>query len=283
MSKKDAERMPVNFNVAVPEAGQNAIITFDIDDCLKLMEALKCEGLGAAMDKFSALDIAAIRAGIRIGLKGGDPERLERGLPLEELAANLIDAVMLRRKGKTRLEAEREAAAGPDRMPAALSLIESRDRSLAAFFRPGQIVQEVVATCDKDDATVNTKFEDTGLLAGITPLFDNSVILAEAFIPAADARRVAGKPVRRNGVFRIYNSTDDVSGPESWFGRLLEKASDATAQSQFPIVTKMRYLVDSTAARTFVLQFRSGQRDAVEVNTFAGSCQALMALREIRR
>jgi hypothetical protein len=105
---------PFNFNVAIPEAGPGAIITFSHRDLRELNEELKTEGITYAIADtiaaLDALDLEMIERLARLGIKGGDRKRAEETLPIEDLATRLIDGLLLRYKGKTLAEINAEKA-----------------------------------------------------------------------------------------------------------------------------------------------------------------------------
>ncbi|MFC3227321.1 hypothetical protein ACFOGJ_08780 [Marinibaculum pumilum] len=153
----------------------------------------------------------------------------------------------------------------------------------ASSVRPGQVVQEVVATHATTVTSTSLTFATAGLQAAITPVFSDSVIEAQAFVPRADARRNAGTPVDMRGRFRIQNVTNAAASPEYFFGRVLIAGTSELAQSTSPIAIQWRYTVNSVAERTFQLQIAAGTDPNVIISTSAADSAISMILREIRQ
>lgn len=151
-------------------------------------------------------------------------------------------------------------------------------------FLPGQVIQETVQTRSVTDSTTSDTFTDTGLSASITPLLSDSVVEAMAYIPEARLDLVAGSSAIRVGYFRLNNSTDATAGQPFRFGRNLSAGASASAVPSFAAVTThMRYTVNSTSSRTFVLQFRAHVATDLQVSTDAASSTISLILREIRQ
>jgi hypothetical protein len=165
---------------------------------------------------------------------------------------------------------------------AAIVAFEAEADAKIATFNTGAIVQEVVVTRSTNDSTTATGLNDTGLTGDITPQFADSVIEVEAFIPAASIRRTSDTHSSRLAQLRIRNSTNAVNGPTHWFGRELVASSSLVAQSETMAVVRMRYTVNSLAARTFILQFGTNTTTTT-VQTSANTSTITLTLREIKQ
>jgi hypothetical protein len=90
-----------SFVIALPEAGEHAILTFDVRD-FELLEAELGEDYVAKI--FEGLDrraITTLRRALTAGLKGGDVNQALNALPLDELCMRVADAFYLRIHGRT--------------------------------------------------------------------------------------------------------------------------------------------------------------------------------------
>lgn len=95
-----------NFAVPVPEAGENAIATFNVAGLRKLQEKF---GEGYAPKILTAFDggnIEAIAEVAEIAIQGGSATDAMERLSVSDLTARLADALMLRLRGKTVAELE---------------------------------------------------------------------------------------------------------------------------------------------------------------------------------
>lgn len=171
----------------------------------------------------------------------------------------------------------------PNTVQAAIEAMLSNGRLRVALAAPGQVVQEVVATRDVDDTTTDDGFVDTGLSAVITPKFSDSAIEAMCFAGNVQVARVAGSTTIRRGRMRLRNSTADVNGEPSHFGRDLASASEGGVSSLTPVVTHFRNAPGSASAQTIVLQFASSEETNVQVRTRGDQSSLKLIVREIRQ
>lgn len=139
------------------------------------------------------------------------------------------------------------------------------------------LVQEVVATYAPTQDTLNTWWTNTGLVGSITPRFDDSVIEATAYLP--HAYTYSSQCEYRIGHFRIRNETDNADSDRVVIGAR-SAPSSGIGYIHTPALVNMRYTVDSTAPRTFRVQFMSDTSCAA-VGT--GSTTKTLILREIKQ
>lgn len=90
-----------NFAVPLPEAGEHAILTYDIADLKALQEALGEDYVVAIFRGLDASRIPIIETCMRVGVKGGDPDVAMRNVAVSDLTGRIGDALMLRLRGKT--------------------------------------------------------------------------------------------------------------------------------------------------------------------------------------
>jgi hypothetical protein len=165
---------------------------------------------------------------------------------------------------------------------AAIVAFEAEADAKIATFNTGAIVQEVVVTRTTNDTTTSTTMVDTGLTGAITPLFANSVIEAIAIVPWATNRLITGTGTERFGYFRVRNTTNTTNGPTHSFGRRLAASSAVDLSSAAPVIARIRYTVNSLAARTFILQMSTGDTDT-QTQTSANTSTITLILREIKQ
>lgn len=121
----------------------------------------------------------------------------------------------------------------------------------------GVILQVVTATSSADDATSLATLQASSLSAAITPLAATSKLLVTVD-GECNAFRIGGTIAERYMWVAIRNTTNSVTVVEQIRGRELVATSSVIANSQSPIALRGIYTVNSTAARTFQLQFRAG-------------------------
>lgn len=120
----------------------------------------------------------------------------------------------------------------------------------------GAILQVVTAVSTTTDTTTSTTLVDSSLSAVITPLAADSKLIITVD-GECRAERAALTPVARYLHVAIYNSTNSVLVVEQFRGRNLDAANAAAAISIMPIALRGIYTVNSLAARTFKLQFKT--------------------------
>jgi hypothetical protein len=101
------------FAVPCPEAGENAIINFSIDDLERLEDEFGDQYLKTISDALDRLNIKIVKAVLLTALKGGDPDLLMRTIPVSDVAKRLADGLALILYGKTISEMETPAALSP--------------------------------------------------------------------------------------------------------------------------------------------------------------------------
>jgi len=146
-----------------------------------------------------------------------------------------------------------------------------------------QVVQEVYVERSTADTTTSATFTDTGLTANITPLYADSLIVAEAFIPSALVSRVAGDLAPRVGIFRLRNSTAAINGPTSTIGRNLSASSTVGSAIYQPTSVRYRAPVSSLVLQAFVLQFSVSIATNLQLSTDAATAPISLLLKEIKQ
>lgn len=91
----------INFAIPFPEAGENAILTYDFNDLKALQDALGEEYVRDVYRGLDASRIPIIETAMRIGIKGGDYEAAMRNVAVSDLTGRIADALTLRLRGKT--------------------------------------------------------------------------------------------------------------------------------------------------------------------------------------
>jgi hypothetical protein len=145
----------------------------------------------------------------------------------------------------------------------------------------GSILQVVTASSTANDTTTSVTAVDSSLSLAITPQASTSKLLV--FVSGeCTARRVAGTIAERDMYVEIYNSTNSVSLVEHLRGGVLIGTSSAAAPFVQDIGLMGTYTVNSTAARTFKLRYRSAVVTNVqgEINGSAAG-PILMTIMEI--
>ena len=97
---------PTNFAVPVPEAGANAIATFNITGLRKLKEKFGDDYAMTLLRAFDLADVDAIEFVAGIAIVGGPSHVAMEALSVADLTGRLADALMLRLKGMTVAELE---------------------------------------------------------------------------------------------------------------------------------------------------------------------------------
>lgn len=153
------------------------------------------------------------------------------------------------------------------------------------LFRPGQIVQEVVAEDATADSTTSNNFSDTSLSGTITPLFDDSVIEISVMVYATVSNTSGSSEGTRRGEFVINDDTAGAQVGSGYpFGRALVAGNTSGAEGNHPIHIVERKTVADTNARTFTLRFRmiDGTPGNVTVTT-PSTVNKRMVIREIKQ
>ena len=130
--------------------------------------------------------------------------------------------------------------------------VERADPAAAA----GTIRQVVRAQITVDETTTLATLQNSTLSATITPQVATSHLLIRVD-GSVQAHRVAGTIAERLVDVAIYNSTDAVLVAQQTRGLNLVATSSVSAAIVEPIGLYGEYTVSSTAARTFVLQYRT--------------------------
>ena len=120
----------------------------------------------------------------------------------------------------------------------------------------GALRQVVFAVSTASDTTTADTLQDSSLSATITPTAADSILLVSVD-GSCTASRVSGTISGRLMDVALYNSTDAVLMAQQLRGLGLTGTSSASAGVHQGIALRATYTVDSTAARTFKLQFRS--------------------------
>lgn len=129
----------------------------------------------------------------------------------------------------------------------------------------GAILQVVTAVSTANNTTTSTTYQASSLSASITPQAADSklVITVDGEFNAYSVN--VGSTTARLGWVAIQNTTNAVQVVENVRGHSLVAANQAAAATAFtPIALRGIYTVNSTAARTFQLQFKSGEATNVE-------------------
>lgn len=146
----------------------------------------------------------------------------------------------------------------------------------------GSILQIVTALSTANDTTTSTTYQASSLSLAITPQQSNSKLLIEVS-GEFNAYRAAGTILERYGWVRIYNTTNSVQVHEEVRGRNLIATNAAVATGFLPIGLRGIYTVNSTAARTFRLEFKSGLATNTEVAIRGDrGAGAMMTIMEIK-
>jgi hypothetical protein len=137
---------------------------------------------------------------------------------------------------------------------AAIVAFEAEADAKIATFNTGAIVQEVVVTRTTAETTTSTTLVDTGLTGAITPIYNNSIIMAEAWLPTASVWSGNNITISRRALLglRIVGGAE---GPTTRFGHDLVAASSAYADTHGGARAFMRHQVSSLNEITFVLQW----------------------------
>lgn len=144
----------------------------------------------------------------------------------------------------------------------------------------GAILQVVTAVSTTHDFTTLAALQDSSLSAAITPTAADSILLIEVD-GSCQAHRAAGTLAERLMSVAIRNVTDGVTVAEQIRGRNLDATSSASAPVVTPIALKGRYSVNSTAARTFRLQYRSNTATNVQAAIRGDEGSVLMTITEV--
>lgn len=120
----------------------------------------------------------------------------------------------------------------------------------------GAILQVVTATSSTDDTTTAATLQNSSLSLAITPTAADSILMVQVF-GSVQAHRVAGTIAERLVDVAIYNSTNTTLLCQQSRGLNLVSTSSASAPVVSAIALCGFYTVNSTAARTFVLQYRT--------------------------
>lgn len=120
----------------------------------------------------------------------------------------------------------------------------------------GKVLQVVTAVSTATDSTSLDTLQNSSLSLAITPVAATSTLLIEVDGTCL-AGRAAGTHADRIMWVAIRNSTNSVTLVEQERGQTLSATSASTLPIYMPIGLKAKYTVDSTAARTFVLQYRA--------------------------
>ena len=133
--------------------------------------------------------------------------------------------------------------------------IDSGAVAWAAPAGGGVLRQFVTGSSSSDDTTSSTTLQNSSLSLAITPTASDSVLVIQA--TGAAEFRATGSTADRFGWIALYNSTNSVELCEYPIGRSLVSAN-TTAAACFEVFSIQHvYTVNSTAARTFVLQYRA--------------------------
>lgn len=120
----------------------------------------------------------------------------------------------------------------------------------------GQVLQVVTATSTVDDTTMSSSLVDSSLSAAITPTASDSTLIVDVHGTVKHEVTGAASPAR-DGTVAIRNSTDAVLLTEGQRGRWSESNSGGDPHWS-AIALRGDYTVNSTTARTFVLQHKRG-------------------------
>lgn len=120
------------------------------------------------------------------------------------------------------------------------------------------IVQVKTAVSTADDATTLATMQNSSLSLAFTPIYADSILHVRVD-GEFNAYRSAGTITTRYGWVGIYNSTNSSELVREVRGDNLVAASAVSASLFAPIALSGFYTVNSTAARTFVLQYMSGE------------------------
>lgn len=110
-------------------------------------------------------------------------------------------------------------------------------------------------TSSSDDTTTSTSLVNSSLTGAFTPTASDSILVIEA--TGAAEFLATGSTADRFGWIALHNSTNSVKLCEYPIGRSIISANTTAATSFEVFSIRHRYTVNSTAARTFVLQYRA--------------------------
>jgi hypothetical protein len=162
-------------------------------------------------------------------------------------------------------------------------VLTSAGAAAANAWGPGPaIVQVKTANSASRDATTAVTMQDSSLSLAFTPLFSDS-ILHVSVDGECSGSRVAGTIQERHIWIGILNSTNSVELVRQVRGLLLIGTSGVAATIYEPIALKGLYTVNSTAARTFKLQYMSttvtNVEAAIEGTRTGGVTMTIMEVR----
>lgn len=147
----------------------------------------------------------------------------------------------------------------------------------------GAVVQVVTALGGSVlESTTLSTFQDTSLVASITPLFADSVLLV--YTAGLGSTEATSNAFSRTGQWRLFNETDAVAldGANNVFlGRDVQVASADGARSWHAVSLLGRYQVNSLTQRTIRLQFRT-QLENLLTRFWADVTRPLMVIMETR-
>jgi len=90
---------PIDFTVALPEAGPGAILCFAFSDLEKLQEQFGPDYIAELAKLMDATSLPAIRTCMEIATKAGNFEAALHALPISEIKTRVMDAFSLRLSG----------------------------------------------------------------------------------------------------------------------------------------------------------------------------------------
>lgn len=149
-------------------------------------------------------------------------------------------------------------------------------------FLPGMVVQRVIGASTTNDTTTSTTAVNSSLAATITPKYANSIILVTAHIPVRQDVN-AGPVSAVYAAYNLRNSTDDVNLSHTLAGCTFSGGQTVGVGVYSSVTLLGQYVVNSLAARTFVVQHASSSTSVTSQISGGIGGAAVITLEEIKQ